>query len=271
MWLTPRPNLALAKTEKWRPPPFVPPTTPWRRFLAHVRRLFDLQAASLWKDLAEVLPTLTGRVLDVGCGAQPFRGLLLPQATYVGIDTADAKERFGYAEPDTLFFQGDTWPVEDGSCAAVLCTETLEHVAEPDAFLREMHRCLDSGGQLVLTVPFAARWHYVPHDYWRFTPSSLRLLLERNGFLGVAVYARGNSVTVACYKAMALLLPLVAPQTDSTPVRWAMRAAGFFWAPVFFGLALLGHVSLRFPGGEDCLGYTVFATRNSAQGQKEGA
>ena len=36
--------------------------------------------------------------------------------------------------------------------------------------------------EILLTVPFAARWHFVPYDYWRFTPSSFRYLLETTGF-----------------------------------------------------------------------------------------
>ena len=87
-----------------------------------------------------------------------------------------------------------------------------EHVPEPGAFLAEASRCLRPGGRLLLTVPFAARWHYIPHDYWRFTPSGLERLLSAAGFRDAAIYARGNSLTVACYKAMALMLPLLLPQ-----------------------------------------------------------
>jgi hypothetical protein len=71
---------------------------------------------------------------------------------------------------------------------------------------------LRDDGQLILTVPFSARWHYVPYDYWRFTPSALRMLLERNGFSDVVVLARGNELTVACAKVMALILPFLLPQ-----------------------------------------------------------
>ena len=76
----------------------------------------------------------------------------------------------------------------------------FEHVPEPTAFLEHAFRALRPGGTVIITTPFAARWHYIPHDYWRFTPSSLRLLLERAGFEDVVVYGRGNESTVACYK-----------------------------------------------------------------------
>lgn len=178
----PKENLALRTEERWRPPTFKP-VVGWRaRFGAAVRRFFDLQAGSLWRDLGPVLTRARGTLVDVGCGAQPYRGLLRGDAVYVGLDTERAREDFGYAMPDVLLIGEDgRWPLDDSRADFVLATETLEHVIEPRAFLAEAHRCLTPGGRLILTVPFAARWHYIPHDYWRFTPSSLRLLLEQSG------------------------------------------------------------------------------------------
>ena len=126
--------------------------------------------------------------------------------------SADARERFGYDMPGTVYFSGDAWPAADRTIDLLLATETLEHIADPDAFLAQARRVLRDDGQLILTVPFSARWHYVPYDYWRFTPSALRMLLERNGFRGVVVLARGNELTVACAKVMALILPFLLPQ-----------------------------------------------------------
>ena len=96
---------------------------------AVIRRFFDLQAGSIWKDLVGELPTLRGTVLDLGCGAQPYRILLPSNVTYIGIDTIDAKTNFGYENPDILYFSGNTLPVKSESVDFVLCTETLEHIA----------------------------------------------------------------------------------------------------------------------------------------------
>ena len=126
-----RTNFALARTEGWRPPLHSPPTTLVRRWLAALRRLIDLQAGSIWRDLAGELAAVDGLVVDVGCGAQPYRQLLGPSARYVGIDTADAKADFGYEIPDTLYFDGDSWPVDSESANVVLCTETLEQFSSP--------------------------------------------------------------------------------------------------------------------------------------------
>ena len=165
-----RRNLALRETEGWRPPALRNP--------GRLRRFSDLQLASIWNDLRPLLAKETGVVLDVGCGEQPYRSLLPPGSSYQGLDIAESGERFGYARSDTLYVSGYPWPVADGSVDLVLCTEVLEHVLDPGKLLSEVQRCLRPGGRLLLTVPFAARWHFVPYDYWRFTPSSMAHLLR---------------------------------------------------------------------------------------------
>src|ERR1700733_8075977 len=145
-----RTNMVEASSETWRPQLFSATTTRFSLLLAKVRRFFDIQAGSAWRDLSAVLPSLHGTVLDVGCGAQPFRSLVNPQAIYLGIDTDAAKAHFGYEMPNTTYFSGDVWPVADSSVNVVLCTETLEHVLETRRFLGETARCLAPGGTLLL-------------------------------------------------------------------------------------------------------------------------
>jgi SAM-dependent methyltransferase len=250
------------KGEAWRPPTYTARRDALGRALAWVRRQLDLQNGSIWNDLASILPGCRGDVLDVGCGAQPYRELFGPQARYRGIDRVEAKDHFGYTVPDTDYYEGDRWPVPDGSCDLVLATETLEHVPEPAVFLAEARRCLRPGGRLVLTVPFAARWHYIPHDYWRFTPSGLARVLQAGGFEDVAVYARGNAFTVACYKVMALVLPLLLRPGGGAVGTALRRLVGLVLSPVVVVLAGLGNLSLRGKGGDDCLGYTALARRS---------
>ena len=163
--------------------------------------------------------------------------------------------------PDTTYYDGERWPIHDATVDVVLSTETLEHVPDPPQYLAEAFRCLKPGGELILTVPFAARWHFIPHDYWRFTPSGLRRLLSAAGFTEIAVFARGNAVTVACYKVMALLLRFVMPQTDARWKSLVLRFIGALTLPLLLLLALFANISLAFDGGDDCLGYTVVASR----------
>jgi SAM-dependent methyltransferase len=248
--------------ERWQPPRLLPPArTRFERVRAAMRRFFDIQNGSIWRDLAEELPRATGAVLDVGCGAQPYRCLLPPAVTYFGIDIADAKANFGYEVARVTYYAGNRFPVEDAAVDLVLCTETLEHVADPRPFLREMNRCLKPGGRLLLTVPFAARYHFIPFDYYRYTPAALDRLLGDAGFTDRAVYARGNALTVASYKAMALILPLLLPQRRSLPVSILLRLLALPLIPPLVLLAIIANLSLLGRGGDDCLGYTVTARK----------
>jgi SAM-dependent methyltransferase len=255
-----RRNMLCPRSEAWRPPPFVHQDGILSPIVKIIRRLLDLQAGSIWRDLSKLLPLVNGSVLDVGCGGQPYRSLFSRAVTYTGIDTVDAAANFGYQTPDTLYFSGNTWPVEDASVDFVLCTETLEHVPDPTVLIAEAFRCLVPGGTFLLTVPFAARWHFTPHDYWRYTPSGMDRLLSLGGFVNCQVHARGNAGTVACYKVMALLLRMGMPQNRSLLVRMSLRFLFLPFAPLMLALVVVANISMS---GHDCLGYTVLAEKRS--------
>ena len=263
-WLPHRDNLIDRQAEAWRPPLFTSTNNVRGRCVAVLRRFLDLQAASIWNDLAVLLPSCRGSLLDVGCGAQPYRPLVPCEVVYSAIDTADAQVHFGYQVADTTYFTGEAWPVADGSVASVLATETLEHVSRPERFLAEARRCLSSDGRLMLTVPFAARWHFIPHDYWRFTPSGLRQLLTEAGFGEIAVYARGNELTVACYKIVTMLLAWLFGTGGFSIGGVVRRVIALLLSPLIVLLACVGQLSLRSRGGDDCLGYTVVARRSAS-------
>lgn len=252
-----RRNEAHRARELWQPPAFDSANDVIGRTKAALRRTMDLQAASIWRGVRGPLGAARGTVLDVGAGAQPYRSLVGGDATYRAIDTAQARENFGYEVPDTEYFTGDRWPVDDTSVDVLIATETLEHVPDPGAFLAQARRVLRERGQLVLTVPFSARWHYFPYDYWRFTPSGLQILLDRAGFTSVVVHARGNEVTVAAAKCIALILPFLMPQDDRGKL--VRLVVGLALSPLLLTLGIIGQISLRRQGGDDCLGYTVFA------------
>jgi SAM-dependent methyltransferase len=78
-------------------------------------------------------------------------------------------------------------PFVDGSFDGIICNEVLEHVFEKEKVLDEIRRVLRPGGWIILTAPMSWGLHYEPYDFWRFTPYSLRRLLEDRGFQVVRI------------------------------------------------------------------------------------
>ncbi len=69
-------------------------------------------------------------------------------------------------------------PHADGTIGTVLALNTFEHVPRFWHGFAEIARVLRPDGALVVSCPFFFRIHNFPHDYWRFTPDALELLLD---------------------------------------------------------------------------------------------
>lgn len=112
------------------------------------------------------------RVLDFGCGVQPYRSVFGPEIEYIGADLpgndlADVQIRDGAVD------------LPEGSIDLVVSTQVLEHVPDPDAYLRESRRLLRPGGQLLLTTHGVMFYHPHPTDYWRWTTDGLTAIMTR--------------------------------------------------------------------------------------------
>ena len=68
--------------------------------------------------------------------------------------------------------------VADGRYDALFVSGVLEHVDDIWSAVRECARILKPGGVLLLGVPFWQQIHRAPQDFWRFTASAVRYLLE---------------------------------------------------------------------------------------------
>lgn len=102
----------------------------------------------LTRELEPTVAALRGVVLDVGGGRDsPLAGAWTDAARRVRIDVVLAERPIIQADACRL-------PVRSGSVDAVLISEVLEHVADPEAAFTEIHRVLRPGGELAGSVPF---------------------------------------------------------------------------------------------------------------------
>ena len=136
---------------------------------------------------------MSGSLLDVGCGASPYRKLFSVKS-YEGLEIDTPANRTSNLADE--FYDGDIFPYKDHSFDAVLCNQVLEHVFTPDRFLQEIHRVLAIDGRLLLTVPFVWDEHEQPFDYARYSSFGLKSLLEKNGFVIIRHEKIGADATI---------------------------------------------------------------------------
>jgi SAM-dependent methyltransferase len=144
----------------------------------------------------------SGSVLDLGAGTKPYAPVYeryFSECTSVDV----ARSPHDISKVDVIA-TADELPFSDGSFDCVICTEVLEHCADPAAVLREVHRALKPGGRAFLTTPFMIPLHEMPYDYYRYTPSALRELSTSQGFIVTSLEPKGEYVAVVL---RALLMP----------------------------------------------------------------
>lgn len=232
--------------------------------LFKLRCLVDVQLGSIAKRLRPRLAGLHGSVLDVGAGESPWRDWLSADATYHGIDIGNADD-FGMSRgrTDITYYDGRKIPFGDATFDNAICIEVLEHAADPELLLQEIARVLKNQGTLLLTVPWSARRHHIPHDYHRFTRERLSLLLEQHGFGDVQIVERGSDIGVIANKLTVLTLRLLRPAKPVEMV-WTLPLA-VMCGPVALGFLIAAHWADAVGRGatEDPLGYFVSAIRRS--------
>jgi methionine biosynthesis protein MetW len=132
------------ESEKWRSEVFFP------------RRLNLIKSA--------LSKSLSGRVLDIGCGDGTLLQVLktmFPRVELYGCDISKeglqrARKR-GIHTKIVDVNKGISY--KDNSFDAIISHEVIEHVLDPDFFLQESRRVLKKDGMLILTTPNLAAWY----------------------------------------------------------------------------------------------------------------
>lgn len=209
-------------------------------------------------------------ILDAGAGNQRYR-TLCSHLQYVALD-------FGRYDPNTdrTGLQSESWsyegldivsdvasiPMKDGSFDAILCTEVLEHIANPLDALDEFSRLLRPGGQLIVTAPFCSLTHQAP---FHFTTGFSRYFYEKHlprfGFMIQELQTNGNYYE---YLAQELgRLPEVA-------LRYSHRRAWFWKGLIMPLLIFLQQCSRDDSGSSELLsfGYHVRAVKELPRADK---
>ena len=157
-----------------------------------IRRRVEVDNTALVDFIERVAPTVPAgaRVLDAGAGEGRYRPKFA-HTCYTGVDLAVGDVTWDYHGLDAICTL-TRLPFNPDTFDAVICTQVLEHVTEPQQVLQEIQRVLKAGGRLFLTAPQSWHQHQKPHDYYRYTSFGLRYLFERAGLQPQSIQPMGG-------------------------------------------------------------------------------
>jgi len=143
-----------------------------------------------------MMRTKSGKALDLGCGTGNYTLELLKRGfDVVGLDASDGMLEVARSKGLNCI-KGDAYalPFQDRSFDLVLSVTMFEFIHEPERVLREIHRVLTPGGEVIIgTMNGRSAWFVfkrlkslfveTAYRYARFyTPKELEELLEGAGF-----------------------------------------------------------------------------------------
>ena len=212
------------------------------------------------RDAADLL-SAGALVLDAGAG-DCRHARYFGEHRYESADLCTVDKRYG-----ELTYTCDlaAIPVDDGRFDAVVCTQVLEHVPEPQTVLQELHRVLKPGGKLFLTVPLFYPEHEIPYDFQRFTRYGLERLLGLSHFDDVQIEWLEGYLGTLSYQTRAAAAAL--PTFREARSDWKLMP----WVPASMGLrVVLNRVADALGYGDTihkvttrghCKNYAVVATK----------
>ena len=137
-------------------------------------------------EVGAALPGSERLILDIGSGAGNMAHHLAHYGQVLGMDynprpLAVAQQR----GLPVLRGSGSELPFADGNFDLVALLDTVEHIPDELAVLREVERVLKPGGKVIITVPaFLWLWSYndeINAHQRRYTTGELRQKLEMHG------------------------------------------------------------------------------------------
>ncbi|MBL0340959.1 MAG: class I SAM-dependent methyltransferase [Bacteroidetes bacterium] len=134
-----------------------------------------------------------------------------------------------------IIYDGINIPFPDNEFDIIFCTEVMEHVPNPEHFLSEINRVLQSGGVLIMTTPFMVQLHEEPYDFYRYTKYGIQHLLNKSGFEVKNIVAFGDAIGVLIGIQIQLFLKIWSAIANFTKIKIIYSE----WNPfIFFGVVL---------------------------------
>lgn len=147
-----------------------------------------------------------GTLLDIGCGTRPYDDLFAVDRRF-GFDLLGSPRPIDKKRPD-VWFDGATIPIRDNSAQHLLCAAVLQYCRNPDRYMGEFARILQSGGNLILVAPQSEALTEEPFDRFRYTLAGIRDLCATHSLQVVEAWP-----AVGFWQTMAFHVNCMAVQT----------------------------------------------------------
>ena len=178
----------------------VPGTVEWDAYFGN--HIFRYQFA-----LTRLQARGSKKILDAACGVGYGTNFLATAGMQelIGVDRDAPALKLAadkFSHPALKFLQDDCHTLAaaslHGMYDAVVSFETLEHLPDPVAFLKQSYALLQTGGMLIISTPNASvtspagktDWEYHEKEY---TADELKTLLETAGYSNVELYGQSFS------------------------------------------------------------------------------
>ena len=150
--------------------------------LKKLYKLLKTSSTYKTKKSRERIPSLVSKIskdefmINVGSGNTNYS----PRLVNIDIEKTENVDILG---------DGRKLPLMNSSISLIVSQAVLEHTPHTSINIQEFERVLKPNGHLYLEVPFMQTYHAHPHDYFRFTHSGLKNILENFDIVeeGIAV------------------------------------------------------------------------------------
>ncbi len=164
----------------------------------------------LLRAIQELAPSISGNILDFGCGSKPYEFLFSGAASYLGVDLEGTGHDHADSKVD-VFYDGKRLPFPDEAFDAVVSFEVFEHVFNLSDVLAEIRRVTKPSGTLLISIPFAWHEHEQPYDFARYTSFGITHILSRSGY-EVVKAKKTTTHILATFQMFIAYLTLVRPR-----------------------------------------------------------
>jgi ArsR family transcriptional regulator len=183
-----RASLTLEKREAKKSEFFDTMATRWEKIQEEV-----LNPSVYRKQILELLPVRTQRIVDLGCGPGGLIPFLLSRGQFIqGVDSSHgmvevAKKQFqSNANVEILEAQLDSLPIDSTCVDTAITSMVLHHISNPSMVFDEVYRILKPGGSFIMVDLLKHNEEYMRDnfaDLWLgFEPEVIEDWLNRSGF-----------------------------------------------------------------------------------------